>query len=63
MQGIHSPYIFYQFATNAITELLIKLRYSVSGELSDENVSLDFVESNVVRYAAGYVIRSYVMVM
>ena len=51
--------IFYQFVTDSVMELLIKIRYPVvSTNPTNDEVSLNNVEQNAIRYIAGYSIRS-----
>ena len=56
--GCEADPIFYQFVTDSVMELLIKLQYPVVSTSSTDEVCLDNTEQNAVRYIAGYSIRS-----
>ena len=56
--GCEAIAVFYQFVTDSLLEQLIKLRYPIMVESTDDEASLDFEECSAIRYAAGYVLRS-----
>lgn len=59
--GFNGSPIFYQFVTRAILEELIKIQFPTelpSGTIQPSSASLDFDESNALRYCGGYLIRS-----
>ena len=57
--GFHSCSIFSQFVTDFIMETIIKDQFPVELANCENSVaSLDFEESNALRYTAGYILQS-----
>ena len=59
--GFNASPIFYQFVTRTILEELIKIQFPTelpSCTIQPSSTSLDFEESNALRYCGGYLIRS-----
>ena len=55
--GCEASPIICQYVTDFLMKQLIKLRYHLATvESNDKDVSLDYQESNAVRYATGYTI-------
>lgn len=56
--GFQSCPIFYQFVTKVLLEDVIKRQFPIDSTSQVTSHSLDFQESNALRYCAGYLLRS-----
>ena len=59
--GLEGSPIFYQYVTRVILEQLIKIQFPLelpSRIIQPYSTSLDFEESNALRYCGGYLIKS-----
>lgn len=56
--GLEGNSIFYQYVTRAILEQLIKIQFTTELPSQPYTTSLDFEESNALRYCGGYLIQS-----